>query len=93
MKHPKHLTFSNKAYLDYIRKQDCCILGCPHKNARIEPHHIYNRFNDVASCPLCAVCHTLLHASTIKEFEREHDVNLHEQVLYYLLNYKGFNLG
>ena len=93
MKHPKYSVHKNEKYLDYIRAQKCCIILCEHKNAVITPHHVWHtRKNDLLSIPLCMPHHVLLHTMPVKNFEEKFNVNLCEEIIYFLLNYGGFNL-
>ncbi len=91
MQHPRHLTIHDDDYLDYIREQDCCILGCQHKKNKkneVDPHHSWHSTNDYLAIPMCRYHHGMKHTMPDKKFELNYNVNLQGEVIYFLFNYK-----
>lgn len=90
MKHPRLMTHKDNDYLDYIRSQKCCVPGCEHIGARVDPHHLFHAHKNHYLCvPLCRVHHTEGGFMSIERFWEKYKVNLCEEVIYYLLNYDG----
>lgn len=77
MKFPKPARQTDERYLNFVRKADCCVVGCNHVFA--EPHHLRTRGaggGDYTAIPLCRVHHSELHHIGPARFEKEHALSL-----------------
>lgn len=63
LKFPKPKRYVDPLYLDYIRTQDCVVLGC--RNRPIYPHHTISRGaggSDLLTLPVCLEHHNIFEA-------------------------------
>lgn len=75
MPRAKPLYWSSRAYLQWLKTQDCCCCGKPSD----DPHHVIGygqgkmggKAHDLLAIPLCRICHNELHAD-MWTWERAH---------------------
>ena len=66
--YPKPKRYQDKAYLAYIRKQACVILGC--RSRPVYPHHTISRGaggSDLLTLPVCLEHHNMFEAGQLDD--------------------------
>jgi len=82
--HPKHYSFEDEDYKDWIRDRPCIVCGVE----RCDPHHAWHaNKNDYLSVPLCREHHSECHSNGVETFENKHLIKFLYIIILLLISY------